>query len=520
MYSTAVYDENLTTALSTASSASSAASAAQSTADGAVTAAGTAQTTANNAASAASAAQTTANGAVKSSSVKTQYYLSTSASSATGGSWSDTIPTWADGKYLWTRIATTTTPVSGTASTTYQPSANGAYDKNLTSALSTATAAASTAAAAQTKANAALVTSVSVYFRASTSTVPGKPTAEVTSAAVDTSDAWTLCMPRPKKGTTYYTCEQNKDGNGTVSWTAVRQMANTTYVASWASSANATYIDGANIYTGTVTADKIAANEVFTQKLTAQDFNITGGSIKITTSSTTTDVIELKYGTKSIRIAPSQLRLMLDETTIGVLIDTSLGGGNIALYRPNMSRINMYSSTGLIGVQKYDESQETTLSYSRFAIREKDTQNVGRDLAVVDKSGLTFKNLSGTKIAAYNSAVESAEYTPSNYTITFLSSSRVSVYKTGTHGIISVQVNIQNGSAFAAGTDYVIATLPERYRPKYFLRQYVPNQTGTSSCLVSVGNLSGEVKLYRYANSGAWVSSWIRAEIPVIFANP
>lgn len=403
VYSTEIYDANLTTALSTASSASSAASAAQSTADGAVTAAGTAQTTANNAASAASAAQTTANGAVKSSSVKTQYYLSTSASSATGSSWSDTIPTWADGKYLWTRIATTTTPVSGTASTTYQPSANGAYDKNLTSALSTATAAASTAAAAQTKANAALVTSVSVYFRASTSTVPGKPTAEVTSTAVDTSDAWTLCMPRPKKGTTYYTCEQNKDGNGTVSWTTVRQMANTTYVASWASSANATYIDGANIYTGTVTADKIAANEVFTQKLTAQDFNITGGSISITTSDSTTDVIELKYGTKSIRIAPSQLRLMLDDTTIAARIDT-INGGNMALYAPNSSRINLYSTGGIITVQKHDDSQSTVLSYTRLAVQEKDSRNITRDLAVVDKSGLIFKDLSGTKTASYPSS--------------------------------------------------------------------------------------------------------------------
>lgn len=37
------------------------------------------------------------------SAVKPQYYLSTSESSCTGGSWSDSMPTWANGKYVWTR---------------------------------------------------------------------------------------------------------------------------------------------------------------------------------------------------------------------------------------------------------------------------------------------------------------------------------------------------------------------------------------------------------------------------------
>lgn len=36
--------------------------------------------------------------------VKAQYYLSTSKTSLTGGSWSDTAPTWVQGKYLWQRF--------------------------------------------------------------------------------------------------------------------------------------------------------------------------------------------------------------------------------------------------------------------------------------------------------------------------------------------------------------------------------------------------------------------------------
>lgn len=38
----------------------------------------------------------------------TEYYLSTSATSQTGGSWSTTSPTWSEGTYVWTRTKTTT----------------------------------------------------------------------------------------------------------------------------------------------------------------------------------------------------------------------------------------------------------------------------------------------------------------------------------------------------------------------------------------------------------------------------
>lgn len=39
--------------------------------------------------------------------VKTQYYLSTSNTTPTGGSWQDTLPTYVDGRYYWTKTVTT-----------------------------------------------------------------------------------------------------------------------------------------------------------------------------------------------------------------------------------------------------------------------------------------------------------------------------------------------------------------------------------------------------------------------------
>ena len=49
--------------------------------------------------------------------VKTQYYLSTSDSSATGGSWSDTPQAFISGYYYWTREYTTYSDSSHTTST-------------------------------------------------------------------------------------------------------------------------------------------------------------------------------------------------------------------------------------------------------------------------------------------------------------------------------------------------------------------------------------------------------------------
>ncbi|MGJ0751484.1 phage tail spike protein [Enterococcus durans] len=50
-------------------------------------------------------------------SVREQFYLSTSSTSQTGGSWSNTIPTWSSGKYYWTRVVTTYSDSSTTTST-------------------------------------------------------------------------------------------------------------------------------------------------------------------------------------------------------------------------------------------------------------------------------------------------------------------------------------------------------------------------------------------------------------------
>ncbi len=54
-------------------------------------------------------------------SVDVEYYLSTSATSLSGDSWSTTAPTWVNGKYMWSR----TVKIDGSGNKTYSPSENG-----------------------------------------------------------------------------------------------------------------------------------------------------------------------------------------------------------------------------------------------------------------------------------------------------------------------------------------------------------------------------------------------------------
>lgn len=64
------------------------------------------------------------------STITTQYYLSTSQSSATGGSWGTSLPAYVSGRYYWTRERATYSD----GSTKYSPSSSGVYSPGLTQA--------------------------------------------------------------------------------------------------------------------------------------------------------------------------------------------------------------------------------------------------------------------------------------------------------------------------------------------------------------------------------------------------
>ena len=95
------------------------ANAAKSAADNASQTASSAKSAADYANKNASSAVSTAQNTVKSTTE--QFYKSTSPTSLSGGSWSNSQPTWENGKYIWKR----TYVVKNNGATEYQPSANG-----------------------------------------------------------------------------------------------------------------------------------------------------------------------------------------------------------------------------------------------------------------------------------------------------------------------------------------------------------------------------------------------------------
>ncbi len=95
------------------------ANAAKSAADNASQTASSAKSAADKANENASSAVSTAQNTVKSTTE--QFYKSTSPTSLSGGSWSNSQPTWENGKYIWKR----TYVVKNNGTTEYQPSANG-----------------------------------------------------------------------------------------------------------------------------------------------------------------------------------------------------------------------------------------------------------------------------------------------------------------------------------------------------------------------------------------------------------
>lgn len=216
---------------------------------------------------------------VTSTTSKIQYYLSTSSSSATGGSWSDTVPTWSSGKYVWTRVATTRTFVDSSTSTTYS---TAVYDNNMTTACRKSNSADATIADWCYNNNITYIDGGHLYT--------GTVTAAKIAANAITAD---------------------KINAGAV--TAGKLAAN----AVTADSINTGAVVAAKIAAGAITTDKLAANAVtaakidvanlFSQNITATNFHITGGSIGVTTSASDTHYISLSHGIYTSWFAPEQI---------------------------------------------------------------------------------------------------------------------------------------------------------------------------------------------------------------------
>lgn len=171
-------------------------------------------------------------------------------SSATPTGWSSTEPEYDSSKQLWTCVKTTLTnglwywgAVSKSSS---YSGANSAWNK---------------AAAAQGSANAAVKSSATVYYR-STAGAPTISASDPIGTDGDASDSWQYVMPSPRRGCAFYCCERFVYVDDSLGFGPVRSLDNATYTSMWCSEADETLLDGGRLYTGSVTADKIAAGSI------------------------------------------------------------------------------------------------------------------------------------------------------------------------------------------------------------------------------------------------------------------
>ena len=159
------------------------------------------------------------------------------------------------------------------------------------------------------------ITSVTpLYYLKSNNTAPSAPTSAVTSTSTS-SGVWTKSVPTYVANYTYFACTQTQYTNGTYGWSTVvadNALTNANKTANTANStattanntANAiknniyksgtTLIDGAKIYTGSITADKIDVDDLFAQEITATG-SITGATL-VSYSEDSTQKVVIKDG--------------------------------------------------------------------------------------------------------------------------------------------------------------------------------------------------------------------------------
>lgn len=144
------------------------------------------------------------------------------------------------------------------------------------------------------------ITSVTpLYYLKSNNTAPSAPTSAVTSTSTS-SGVWTKSVPTYVANYTYFACTQTQYTNGTYGWSTVvadNALTNANKTANTANStattanntANAiknniyksgtTLIDGAKIYTGSITADKIDVDDLSALEATIGGWDIESGEI-------------------------------------------------------------------------------------------------------------------------------------------------------------------------------------------------------------------------------------------------
>lgn len=191
------------------------------------------------------------------------HYAASTSGTAIPSNWQTTIPTLSAGQYLWTR--TTFNYTTGNPSYSYSvgmkgaTGAQGPAGANGKMLYGTCSTAAGTAAKTATVSGFSLYTGVTVAITFTNANTAASPTLkigntaakaiQINNAAMTASNGWSAgaCVTFVYDGTYYRVTDSS---------IALKTITN------WCYKNNTTYIDGANIYAGSITADKIRAGSI------------------------------------------------------------------------------------------------------------------------------------------------------------------------------------------------------------------------------------------------------------------
>ena len=238
------------------------------------------------------------------------------------------------------------------------------------------------------------------------------------------------------------------------------------------STSGQTTINGANITTGLI---KDASNKN-SWDLNTGAFTITNGSINITTSSSTYDVIKFQNNEWKNAFSPLEYRIWNTNTKKAIIIQAG----------------------GQFFYDNYTEGGTNT------------------HVAYIGQTGVHYFNSSGTQTNIVRPAgYVQRNYSPSNASLT-MSTNDCNVWDYGRFAIVRLNLNITSG--FNAGTLYPLCNIGDYLRSlPGTIVQFVPNQSGTSAALVQI-DTDGTLNIYRYSGSGTF-TGWLRCMITVPFSN-
>lgn len=176
--------------------------------------------------------------------------------------------------------------------------------------------------AALDKANSAASQEQLVYKSAASGTTSMAAPTSWVSNRTGGQNLWTAV--RPEYSSTYpvlFVATQSRSVGGTLSCTTPVIDKTTTI------------IDGGNIVTNSITADKININDLFSQNITATNMNITGGSIRVSTDTASASVITLTYYASSLSLTAQGAHAYGEKTTSSPAMHSSLLASGMGVYR-------------------------------------------------------------------------------------------------------------------------------------------------------------------------------------------